>query len=236
MRINIHITTKNMKTLKDYIPYAIIIGLILMLLLKDCASNKNQKPYDPQLHFNKIDSTFSKQMQNVHGNLKDLKELNDSLYNIVKKIQGQKTVITETKIIVRTDTLRLPSTIITYNDSTYGSSWKYQRGDFQRLSGVSKFHISKRGDKFIVTSDTTYINDNIYKLKLVTGIRKIKGKEEIFVRSLDPLAQVSELEGYQVERKKKHFVFGPQVGYGIGAGFKPQVFIGAGITYKIFEF
>ncbi|MCK9574563.1 MAG: hypothetical protein WC979_01515 [Candidatus Pacearchaeota archaeon] len=91
------------------------------------------------------------------------------------------------------------------------------------------------------------VEDEIH-VAIVTGLERDKKDNtlRIFVRSDYPGFVISELEGAIIDPQKdpliksyfprKRFVVGPQIGFGISTGFNPSVFIGIGLTYKIFEF
>lgn len=211
----------------------IIIILIIVLFFKDCTGNSTKNEFaDPKMYHN--DGTYSKQIQYISKDLSELKLTNDSLYKAIKSIKGEKTTINTIKMYYHTDTLRLPSTIVKYSDHKYGTKWSYVT-KYQTIKGESRFLVNRNDSTFQILPDSTIITDNTYSASLITGIRKIKGKEEIFVKSEDPNFEIVDLQGYQVQRKTKHFVIGPQVGVGI-IGNKVAPYFGIGIQYKLFEF
>lgn len=61
-----------------------------------------------------------------------------------------------------------------------------------------------------------------------------KGKPFVDLITQNPYSETKQLRTYQVSiPKPKKFGVGPNVSYGVGVGFKPQVFIGIGIQYNI---
>lgn len=96
----------------------------------------------------------------------------------------------------------------------------------------------------IATKDSTSVNLS-YKeeLNLVIGREKTgflglgKGKTFADVVLLNPYSEVKQMRVYTTkEPAKKRISLGPGVYYGIGQGFIPQVFVGIGVQYSIFNF
>jgi biopolymer transport protein ExbD len=101
-----------------------------------------------------------------------------------------------------------------------------------------------------ITSDDVEVSipkDSI-AFTLITGLERDKESNslKIFVRSPYPGFSVTKLEGAIIDPQKdpliksyfprKRFVIGPQIGAGLTGDLKLRLFIGLGVTYKIFEF
>ena len=137
------------------------------------------------------------------------------------------------------------SEVVVYPDSTVGLAWNndtiYNKYNYRYLSGESKFKYDSTG---VTNLGTKLIKDNI-GFNLVTGLRKLEGKLEIFVRSDYPGFNVTKLDGAIIDPKKnpvfkefikpKKFHFGPMVGIGIGTNLQFMPIIGVGMTYSIFS-
>jgi hypothetical protein len=95
--------------------------------------------------------------------------------------------------------------------------------------------------KITATKDSVYRNISFFnKFNVVIGEerQKLFGKREfnVTVTNLNPNTITNDLRTFQVEAKKKPYVISLGVGYGIGAGFAAQPFIGIHAGYKILSF
>ena len=182
---------------------------------------------------------------------KNLKDLNTELDAEVKKEKGK--VYNLTQIIAGISNLPIPdepldihTTIKVYPDSAIGLAWNndtiYDKYNYRFLSGESKFKYDSLG---VTNLGTVLYKDNL-GFNLVTGLRKLDGKLEIFVRSGYPGFNVTKLDGAIIDPKKnpvfkefikpKKFHIGPMGGIGVGSGFEFTPFIGVGVMYSIFSF
>ena len=229
MKINLTVT-------QFLLGLAVIV--IIFLLFRSCDGNSItdiNKKYDPTLHFDPKDSTTSKQLMYLSKNLNDLKFLNDSLFKQLKTIKGTKTEVHTIKMIYKTDTLRLPNNIIYYGDHSYGAEFEYHTA-YQDLKGVNHFTVTKKDTGFVVNKGYTLITDNDYRVSLITGLRKVKGGEEIYIKSADSSLKIVDIQGYKIQRKPKHWSVGPTLGYGINSNGTITTNISIGIQYSLFKF
>jgi len=180
---------------------------------------------------------------------KDLGEYNSELKDELDKEKGK--VYNLTQIIATINgsvveiPVEIPSELIVYPDSTLGINWKndtiYDKYNFRKLSGVSKFKYDSTG---VTNLGTTLLSDKI-GFNLITGLRELNGNLEIFVRSDYPGFNVTKLDGAIINPKKnpvfKKFVkkkrwhFGPMIGVGISSGLEFTPIIGIGGMYSIFS-
>ena len=244
--------------------YLLIIIAVLILLLSGTGyylnvkltslniieQNFKVKSDSLRTTINKLGNT-EKAKQVLIANNKDLGALNKDLKAEVDKEKGK--VYNLTKIIASLNNkpgdpdepIVIHSEVMVYPDSTVGLLWSndtiYDKNNYRHLSGESKFKYDSTG---VINKGTTLIKDNI-GFNLVTGLRKLDGKLEIFVRSDYPGFNVTQLDGAIIDPKKnpvfkefikpKKFHFGPMVGFGIGTNFQFMPIIGVGMTYSIFS-
>lgn len=96
---------------------------------------------------------------------------------------------------------------------------------------------------------SAFANEHVLdlKLKTVNEYSVVIGEESqgwfkpkkpfVEVTNLNPFSETTKVKTYQVETKPaKKIAIGPGVYYGIGSDFKPQVFLGIGITWKLITF
>lgn len=232
----------------------VVSAVLLVFLLRQCNRTSNLKSEAKIAEMNQaalLDSVTSYKSKNgtlvfekstLIASKNDLKDLNKELYDEVKNLKKNPKVIFKERVEVRHDTVKVPTSVVTYPDGSIGLKWKhdttYSVGNFQRLAGETKFKYL--GDSLNVLG--TSINENVFGISLVTGLTKGKDTYEIFVKSDYPGFTVTNIDGAIIDKdmvtsNESALVFGPHVGYGIMFGengtFRHGVEVGIGLTYNL---
>ena len=240
----------------------LIISIILILLLVGVSSytyslrtdvniaNQNLKAKSDTLRTtkNKLGDVEKSKQVLVTKN-KDLVDLNKDLKVEVDKEKGK--VYNLTRIVAKlknkpSDTIFINSNFIYYPDSSIGIKWNndtiYDKYNYRNLSGESRFKYDSTG---VVNLGTRLYTDDI-GFNLITGLRKLNGKLEIFVRSDYPGFNVTQLDGAIIDPKKnpilkeftkqKKWVIGPGIYIGLSGEGKLVPILGGGITYNLISF
>jgi hypothetical protein len=170
----------------------------------------------------------------------ELKQLNEDLYNEVKRLQGDVKFIQKSVSNIKLDPIILTNNVIEYPDGTKEMSWMYDTtynvNNSRLLEGSTKFSIDSLGK--IIDKGTTIKRDEL-KMSFTTGLTQEKGVYKIFVNSDYPNFKIEKIEGSILDQnlfiksEEDDFIFGPQFGLGFGTNFTPQIYIGAGITYNL---
>lgn len=231
----------------------IAIIIIVLLYLKQCGSISNLKDENKISKMNQIallDSvTTYKDKTGVLVYEKsiliaskgELKDLNKELYDDIKNLKNNPKIVFKEKIIVKHDTIKIPTTVVKYPDGSIGLNWNYDStfssGNFQKLAGETRFRYEKDSLNVLGTS----INENSFGMSFITGLTKGKDTYEIFIKSDYPGFTVTNIEGAIIDKKmistnESSFVIGPSIGYGIvftGGAVKYGVTAGVSLTYNL---
>jgi hypothetical protein len=170
----------------------------------------------------------------------ELKQLNEELYNEVKRLQGDVKFIQKSVSNIKLDPVVITNNVTEYPDGTKEMSWMYDTtynvNNSRLLAGSTKFSIDSLGK--IIDKGTTIKRDEL-KMSFTTGLTQENGVYKIFVNSDFPNFKIDKLEGSVVDQnlfvksEEDNLIFGPQFGIGFGNNFESQIYIGLGITYNI---
>jgi hypothetical protein len=181
------------------------------------------------------------------GNQKELRELNSSLADELKRLKGDVLYVQRMVGKIKSDTIWVTNTITEYPDGTKRLTWEYDttynENNGRLLAGYSQFAIDTVNGK-IVDKGTVITKDEI-RLKLTTGLTELDDSYQIFVKTDYPGLKFDELDGAIIDKKKfagssneSSWVFGPYIG--IGGGFDPMnrtfgptISVGLGVTYNL---
>jgi len=238
----------------------ITIVVLIMLLVSQCNKKNYYKNINEQnLNYYtdslRIEKNKVGDLEYKHNILiadkKTLEDKNKDLFDELQKEKGNVKIIIKYQTVIVHDTIRIKDTIIKNADGTYDLKWEYveyftkDSANYQMLDGLSNFKLDTTKKPIKPISLGTMITKNVIGLNIVTGIDKNMktGAYEIFVRSNYPNFTISKLDGAIVDPKmindivgKKKFGVGPNISVGIGANFKPSIYIGIGLQWNIIRF
>jgi len=235
----------------------LIIGFVVMLLLflRQCSvtnglkddllvAGQNEKALNDSVKAttNKLgEQVFLKNTFIADG--KKLKELNAELYKEVKNLKGDVKIITTANTEIKSDPIYLTNTITKYADGIVDIRWKYDslfsKGNYRKLAGISKIQYDSAN---VLDKGTTITQDEI-GISVTTGLVKLDGSYQIFVKSNYPGMSISDIQGSIIDKNmiqsdESSWVFGPYFGVGVGVDpvnktVGPNVSFGLGITYNL---
>lgn len=233
----------------------IVVSVVLLLLfLKQCSStsnisdelkiaNMNQTALNDSVRTYKDKSgILVHQKSTLIASEKELKTLNKNLYDEVKKLKGDIKIAYLVSTTIKRDTIEVPTIVKDLGNNNYVLDWKtdttFSKGNFQRLSGSSFLTIDSTGK---IIKPSTKINENIFGLSIITGLKEGKDGYEIFVKSEYPGFTVTDIQGSIIDKNmiksdESNFVFGPTVGVGIiigPSGINYGVNAGIGVTFNL---
>jgi hypothetical protein len=181
------------------------------------------------------------------GNQRELKELNLSLVEELKRLKGDVIFLQRMVSKIKSDTIWITNTVTEYPDGMKRLSWDYDttynENNGRSLGGYSQFQIDLANGR-IIDRGTVITKDEI-RLKLTTGLTELDDSYQIFVKSDYPGLTINQLDGAIVDKKKfnsesneSSWVVGPQFGVGLGYSpntrtIGPNVSVGIGITYNL---
>lgn len=235
----------------------LIIGfvVVLLLFLRQCSvtdglkddllvAGQNEKALNDSVKAttNKLgEQVFLKNTLIADG--KKLKELNAELYKEVKNLKGDVKIITTANTEIKSDPIYLTNTITKYADGIVDIRWKYDslfsKGNYRKLAGISKIQYDSAN---VLDKGTTITQDEI-GISVTTGLVKLDGSYQIFVKSNYPGMSISDIQGSIIDKNmiqsdESSWVFGPYFGVGVGVDpvnktIGPNVSFGLGITYNL---
>lgn len=201
--------------------------------------------------YDKNNELMYSKLSYVTNNLEEVKTLNKDLYDKLIDVNGKPKVYIETRVEYRTkEPIYLTTTTEKISDNDYHLKWNYHYKDAgaeQNLEGYTQLALIKDTSKNCITnfaSKETVITKNSLRLGLTVGVKdNAKGDStEIFVKSLSPNFEVSDIQGVTIipkvpkgYGKKTHFGVGPNVGISIGPNGEIQPTIGVGIQWNIIK-
>jgi hypothetical protein len=237
--------------------HILMAGFVIMLLLflRQCSvsdglkdelmiAGQNEKALHDSVRVttNKLgEQVFLKNTFIADG--KKLKELNADLYREVKNLKGDVKMITTANAGIKSDPIYLTNTITKYADGIVDIGWKYDtifsKGNYRKLAGISKIQYDSTN---VLDKGTTITTDEI-GISVTTGLVKLDGSYQIFVKSNYPGMSISDIQGSildkdMIQSDESSWVFGPYLGVGVGVDpmnrtVGPNVSIGLGITYNL---
>jgi hypothetical protein len=237
--------------------HILMVGFVIMLLLflRQCSVTDGLKDElmiagqnEKALH-DSVRVTTNKLSQEVFlkntfiADGKKLKELNAELYKEVKNLKGDVKMITTANAGIKSEPIYLTNTITKYADGVVDIGWEYDtifsKGNYRRLTGISKIQYDSTN---VLDKGTTITNDEI-GISVTTGLVKLDGSYQIFVKSNYPGMSISDIQGSildkdMIQSDESSWVFGPYIGVGLGVDpmnrtVGPNVSIGLGITYNL---
>lgn len=237
---------------KDYMKIINTILLIIIILLIGLGSYyfyQSQKKESIRFQNNLLALQDSiKKTQNLVGeemyeklafdtDIEELRLLNKTLYDEVKKLKGNVELISKMGITVSSsDTLYSKDSIIVIKESTDTIGQTLSRWDFSdstwTISGGTIFNWKD-------SISQSYISNRTIKLDLITGIQEIDGQKKIFVRSDNPDIVVNSLSGAVLKKDKKKFIdqfyLGPSISLGVDYNGNPNAMLGISFGWNIFS-
>lgn len=172
--------------------------------------------------------------------VKELKKQKDEVIFISTVNANLQSIIKNISIV---DTFNIKSNI----DTTFNIKWnfneKYDDNNYRAIEGVSSVNIIN--NKLIFNNKLTKFNIGI---NLVSGIKDNNEKLSVFIKTDYPDFNFSKIDGALIDpskseilkkmMKQPRFIFGLMLGTGVSytGEIKPSIFIGAGLTYRIFSF
>lgn len=231
----------NMLKRKDII-LLVIIGILCMLLFRQCSSTSNiQSQLDIQnLNLDALNDTIRVQKNKAGEDMfvkktlladkNSLEKLNSDLSDELKKVKGQVIALQKVGAKVDTKIRYVPTYLTEYPDGNYSLDWKfdttYSEGNYRKFSGNSFFEIDISTNEVIPRK--TKIGEDILAFSFVTGLREKDDALEIFVTPKYPDMVITDIEGAIIDPHKsevlkkmfpqKKWSVGPYAGIGIGAG------------------
>lgn len=235
----------------------ILIGLLILfivLFLNECIKiNTIKKVYEQNIYA-ATDTIHQERTKN--GKLeyqkgiwvtteKELKRQNKELYDELQVEKGKVKEIIIYKIKLVRDTLYLHDTIYKDANGNYMLAWDYYKHydayNYDSIVGQTKLHVDTTCNPIYISTMGSIITKNVTGMKFVTGVKTVKKKLNIFIRSDYPGFVVTDIEGADLSKSKelkkyKRWSIGPAFGVGIGTGLKIEPFIGICISYSVIRF
>ena len=252
---------------------AIIVG-IMFFLLRSCGINSDlerQRLIDEQNISALTDSLHKEKGKNgdlvitINGyisSVKNLEDLNKSLFDEVKNQKGQ--VLSLNEVIIRLkqdkrDLQRYIDSLITsfgdisqLDDSTFQIPWQlgytYDSTSYDIFQGQTLFQTKKNGD--YINLGSQMLNRET-QIKMVFGQKVVNKKLKVFVTSDYPGFNVQGMQGVLIDPnnnpyikeliEKRHWFSGFSIGVGISPGFnvvdqKFGLVVGPTFNWNIYEF
>lgn len=246
----------------------IILGIIFF---QTCNSNKQLKQDVLKSEINRKALTDSiRLVKNKAGELqseknafvainKELKDLNNNLYNEVKKQKGNVLSLTilnanlSMKINTLEDSLRNSKHGVIYNALTnsYSIPWDFNQTFDEKNNRIIEGHTVARWDSLSNTllNEGTILDKFNLNFNIVTGLSEEDNNLKIFVKSNYPDLKFNNIEGALIDPNKsplikklmnqKRWSIGPNAGYGMvitSSGIKTGLIVGVSLQYKFFSF
>lgn len=168
----------------------------------------------------------------LYATIKDLKKINDSLYNVVKDIN----IKNPDNIVYVNTTIEYEKhdTLFLINNDTIKNTCKIE----QKFDFTNKYR-SLQGNVYYYrgnTQDTLGIN--ISKDLVNVDFTTILKDNKIYISSSNPYVKYNDIISINTKQnsKNKRFGVGPMIGVGINHKLQFTPFIGVGLTYNIFQF
>lgn len=182
---------------------------------------------------------------------KRLKDLNRSLFEDVKRLEGKViTIQTSTGKInnVKDKPIVVNNTITKYPDGTNELSWKldtvFSEGNSRTLAAKTSFQIDSCG---IVDKGTKIIEDGL-SVKITTGLVKLNDTYQVQVTTSYPGMKFTQIDGAILDpdlfkkSEESDIVFGPSISVGYSVGWDqirsgpsvgPAVNVGFSATFNL---
>ena len=241
---------------------AVILGI---LYFNGCQNNKilkNQIAISTQLNAQN-DSALLKKQDTIRlkngesetlkdsyvSTLKNLKSLNDSLYNEILIEKGTVNALIKEKTVVTIDSLKTNNSVIRYNQTLYGLKFNIVKLDSAltfRLNGVSHFSLIKDS----ITPGETILDSVKIGINVIVGFETLDDVYRVFVRSASPFVSFNNVSGALIIPKSPgilcppakiapRFGLGPEIGYGFSVKnslVSTSIYLGVGLHYDLVRF
>ena len=241
-----------MKNFDKIIVWALLACIVTIIILSITTCNSSQRAgiaennllalNDTVTYYKDREGRTVAQKRVLEVNNKVLMQLNsdkDSMLGILQKLVKENKNTTSASVISITtgdkgsgvtvvrDTIVYDSIKMVYEYPTYYYSFggEYLTGDIEMSEDTTKWDIKFNN---YVTVSHEYKKNGLFKPKYPV----------VKVTSLNPYSSVTDIASYTVPAKKDFRIgIGPMIGYGISIpDFKPQGFIGVGVTYSVIKF
>lgn len=221
-----------MKSKITYIATIVILFIVMAISINKCTDYKHE--YNSYIAVtNDTIHTYKNRYNRLvattlayEANIKDLKLLNNDLYNEISALKSKPVTATH---ITTTITNEVHDTcyIIKSSDMVQGITERFDYSNpYRTLSGTISYHPDTLEMK--IDSDKVYVDFTVAMDK----------KNQIHVVSNNPYVQYNEISGFTLPKpRKKRFGIGPNFSYGYDpVNNKPVFFIGLGIQYNLIQF
>jgi hypothetical protein len=241
-----------MKNFDKIIVWALLACIVIIIILSITTCNSSQRAgvaennllalNDTVTYYKDSEGRTVAQKRVLEVNNKTLIQLNsdkDSMLLILQKLVKENKNTTSASVIkiitketgagvtVVRDTIVYDSIKMVYEYPTYYYSFggEYLTGDIEMSEDTTKWDIKFHN---YVTVSHEYKKNGFFKPKYPV----------VKVTSLNPYSSIEDIASYTVPAKKDFRIgIGPMIGYGISIpDFKPQGFIGVGVTYSVIKF
>ena len=128
------------------------------------------------------------QIQGYIVDNRELKELNEELYQEVKNLKDNPIVVTKTEFVIQIDTLEIRDTVYQEAEGIFSSKFRYEN-QWVTIDGKSMFDLNKM-------NSTTYINDiSLYADMYFDIVEKNKKEFAFIARSSNPYLHINNMSG-----------------------------------------
>jgi len=221
--------------LRDIIFVALIIVLSLFLVKAVNSCNAEKHKYktnvialkDTIRYYNDDNGDLIATIHSFEGELKDMKLLNEQLYERVKSLKTKGDV---TNAYYVDGTIEMPpqdtAYVISHDTISQGFSKDFAFNDeYRELEG----NVSYEQDTLSVDITKEQINFD-YTLAM-------DDENNIYIRSTNPYVKYNELTGFQIPKtKQKRWSLGPSVNFGYDPfNKKPSFSLGVSLNYGLFK-
>lgn len=169
----------------------------------------------------------------------DLEKYNKGLYDTIKKLKGKISILIASAGTIDIGKTTIGNNLVQLNTPNhYGLDFKSTYSDpglSQILTGQSRFYASQEkvvdGNnttlKLNIKADSTYIDSNMLKIKVIYGMKEENNKYNVFALSSSPKVIFTDLTGgYFIDKQPpllpespKRWSFGPNIAFGLNTDY-----------------
>jgi FtsZ-binding cell division protein ZapB len=198
---------------KDYkriIIAALLVIVAFLFLRLNSVSNQyhdyQQRAVDTlSVYQNKVGELYA--MNDTYIlDIKELKKVNEELYQEVKSLKDNPVVITKTEVVYQVDSVKMDSdTVYVYvdnNDTIYKNMFS-KKDDWMNITGTTLFSMNNK-------SFETTLNNVSFNADITTNLIERDNKLYFVSKSSNPYMQINNIEGYMLSPEdskvvKRHF-------------------------------